>query len=190
MWLHSPLAAGRGRAFFAQDWGCVGRRGWLALVTMSITVRLHSGETHEGTLFCVDPVTKALVLEMAEGVYTMINPSQIAKIDEELTVPTPNIAAMGLNLSSLHKKEENALIMAEKNLDSINKNVTPIVQHLFDKLAHIFSNCRWEGNTMIILDNIVIDAPYDRAILATGNDNSQIDFVKKVLTGERKKLSM
>lgn len=156
----------------------------------SITVRTHSGEVHQGVLFCVDPVTKAIVLEKEAGVYTLINPAQIAKIDEELVAPRPNIASMGLNVSTLEKKEEQALMAAEKNLDSINKDVSPQVQNLYDRMALIFPT-KWEGNTMVILDNVNIDPPnYDKAVLTTGSDSSQLEFVAKMLAGVRSKLSM
>lgn len=50
---------------------------------------------YEGELFAIDPVTKALVIKI-DGTYTIFNPSQIAKIEGDVTLRAPPIAELGI----------------------------------------------------------------------------------------------
>lgn len=155
---------------------------------MSVSVKLVGGAQIEGKLLCVDPVSKALVIDRGEGNYTLVNGPHVSEIDGDFTIPAPNVAAMGVSVSNMEKREDAALMAAEKNLGSINKDVSPIHQNLFDKLSFQLP-CTWSGTQMVILENIIIDPPYDKAIIH-GGTNNQLAYVQKVLAGERRKLGM
>jgi hypothetical protein len=60
-------------------------------------IKIHSqtGKVHEGELFAVDPVSKALVIK-ADGVYTIINPSQISRIEGDVNLRSPPVAELGI----------------------------------------------------------------------------------------------
>lgn len=157
----------------------------------AVVVTLVTGEKVEGTLFCVDPVTKALVVEHEGSRYTLVNAAHISSLDGDLSVPTPNTAAMGVSTSNLEKREDVALRQAERKLTNINNNVTPTEQQLFDRMARVLGSTTWSGgNVIVVLDNIIIEPPYAVAVINGGGDNSQLAFVQKLLTGERKKLGL
>jgi len=155
----------------------------------SVVVTLVTGEKVEGTLFCVDPVTKALVVEHEGPRYTLVNAAHISSVDGDLSAPSPNTAAMGASTSNLEKREDVALRQAERKLTNINNNVTPTEQQLFDRMARVLGSTTWSGNVIVVLDNIIIEPPYAVAVI-NGGDNSQLAFVQKLLTGERKKLGL
>ena len=155
----------------------------------SVVVTLVTGEKVEGTLFCVDPVTKALVVEHEGPRYTLVNAAHISSVDGDLSVPSPNTSAMGVSTSNLEKREDVALRQAERKLTNINNNVTPTEQQLFDRMARVLGSTTWSGNVIVVLDNIIIEPPYAVAVI-NGGDNSQLAFVQKLLTGERKKLGL
>jgi len=154
-----------------------------------VTVKLTSGGTVKGMLFCIDPVTNAMVVKHEDNRFTLVNPLSISSVEGDTSTPMPNLVAMGVSISNMEKKEDLALAAAEKNLESINNDVSPLEQNLYDKLSSIFAKTRWEGNSIVILENIIIDPPYHQAVIQ-GGDNSQLSFVQKVLAGERKKLGM
>jgi len=153
-----------------------------------VVVTLVGGSTIEGTLFCVDPVTKSVVVQHEDGRLTVVNHLHMSKVEGDLTPPTPDIASMGLSVSNMEKREELAMRTAEKNLDSINKNVSPMVQTLFERVAWTFSDTKWVGNQIVILSNIIVDQPYKEARVQDGGANTQLEFVQKILQGARDKL--
>jgi len=83
-----------------------------------------------------------------------------------------------------------AQIEAEKALALVNIAVSSEVQTLFEKIARIYP-CKWEGVNMIILDDIVIEPPYDKVVVRPNAvAKMDIGLVSKTLSGERKKLNM
>lgn len=155
-----------------------------------VTVTLNSGEQVAGFLFAVDPVTKALLVQHEDGRFTMVNAQHVSGVEGDSTVPSPDVAALGISLGGMEKREAAALAAAEKSLDSINLNVSPMQQNLFEKVASVFSATKWVGNQIVILDNVVVDPPYREAKIAGGGANTQLAFVQKVLQGAREKLGM
>ena len=86
------------------------------------------------------------------------------------------------------KKEAEALMHAEAEIESVNFDVTPEAQSLFDRLRNIFP-CKWMGKDMLIFENIKISPPYDTPKAIGGNDDG-LDRISKVLEGERRKLNL
>ena len=156
-----------------------------------VKVMLSTNETLEGSVFCVDPVTKALVLKI-ENRYVVVNADAIVDIEGELSklkAPIPkDIGMQVIPINKWNKKEMEALAHAEGEIESVNFNVTPEAQSLFDRLRNIFP-CKWRGQDMLIFENIKISPPYDVPKSIGGNDDG-IERIAKVLEGERRKLGL
>lgn len=161
-----------------------------------IRITLVSGECLEGELYCMDPVTKAIVLKEADGGYSLVNSEGIAQITGDLAAfPVPDPIKTGLTVqldaNKIRDREMTAMVNAEKEIESQNFNVDPKVQQLFDRMRNIFP-CVWSGadNHMILFDSLLVEGPsYDVVkVRSGGGSDDGIDRVRKVLKGERKKL--
>lgn len=60
-----------------------------------IKIHSQSGKVYEGEVYAIDPVTKSVVLKI-DGVYTIINPTQINKIEGEITLKSPPVSDLGI----------------------------------------------------------------------------------------------
>lgn len=155
-----------------------------------IKVTTTGGKVHEGELFAIDPLSKALALKNEQGSYAIISPSQITSITGDLNAAkTPELAQLGINPKTIEKREDSHLKQAQKCVDALNSNVSEETQSLFDKINFILP-CSWDGASFIVLEEYRIDPPYDNVTVMSGSDGSGLDRVKTVLEGERKKLNM
>jgi len=161
-----------------------------------IKITLVSGETLEGEVYCIDPVTKAVVLKETDGGYSLVNSEGIAQITGDLSsFPVPDPVKTGLivqlDAKKIRDREATAMTTAEKEIESQNFNVDPKVQQLFDRMRNIFPDCVWSGaeNHMVLFDSLMVEGPaYDTVRVSRGASDDGIDRVRKVLKGERKKL--
>ena len=157
----------------------------------TVKVTLSTKEVLEGSVWCIDPVTDALVMKI-EDQYVLVNAESIIDIEGDLsTVSVPNPKDIGMTVIPIEKwqkKEMEALIHAEGEIASVNYDVSAEAQGLFDRLRNIFP-CKWSGKDMIIFDNIKISPPYDNP-KAIGGNNDGLDRISKVLEGERRKLNL
>jgi hypothetical protein len=76
----------------------------------------------------------------------------------------------------------NALKQAEKNLESLNKNVKPEIQLLYDRLSLIYTSCRWMGDSIEILEEYIIEPPYDLVKVLPNKDGTGIDRMRKIVS--------
>mmetsp|Transcript_24479 Transcript_24479/g.40820 ORF Transcript_24479/g.40820 Transcript_24479/m.40820 type:complete len:157 (+) Transcript_24479:170-640(+) len=156
---------------------------------MSIKLHSKSGKVYEGEIYAIDPVTKSVALK-TDGSYIVMNPSEIAQIKGDITsLREPQLAELGISIHNIEKKEAAALKQAEKNIDSLNSNVSNDVQTLYDKISIIYP-CSWRNVSIVVLDEYVIEPPYEEVKVLEGCDGTGIDRVKKILEGERKKLNL
>lgn len=158
---------------------------------ITVKILLKTKETLEGQCFCIDPVTDAVVLKI-EDKYVLVNAASIEDIEGDLSkVKTPVPKDIGMQVVPLEKwgkKEHEAMVHAETEIESVNFDVTPEAQSLFDRLRNIFP-CKWRGQDMLIFENIRISPPYTAPKAIGGNDDG-IDRIAKVLEGERRKLGL
>lgn len=152
-----------------------------------------NGDIHEGTFFCFDPVTKAVVLSGPDGSYNMIRGDVITLIEGDTgDFKPPSSKDIGMTVIPIEKvaqKEHAALVKAEEEVGALNFNVDPQVQALFDRLRKIFP-CAWSGEKMIVMEHIAIAPPYDKATVLGGGTDDGLQRISMVLEGERKKLNM
>jgi hypothetical protein len=167
------------------------KTGWaVEKMSQQVVVTTTQGAVIEGKLFCCDPDTGALVLDQGEGRYVLLNPSKVSKVEGEGAgvMPLPDVAALGVGIGNMEKREQQAINAAEKQIEALNSNVTPLQQTLFDKIASILPT-KWSGNTIVILDSITLDAPYNLCVCAD-NSNTNIQYVQQVVNRERARLGM
>lgn len=158
----------------------------------TIKVTVDGGQTFEGTLHAVDPVTKAIVIRSATGSFSMFSPSLITAIDGTLSFNSSAVQDFGINVHSLEKHEQRALETAEKNITALNSSVSSVIQTLFDRINFIYPS-EWQGNTMVVLNEFIISPPYERVALRPGGNSESVaglERLVKVLEGERKKLNI
>lgn len=102
-----------------------------------IKVHTVGGNVYEGSLFAVDPVTKAIVLRDEES-FRMISHSQISSIEGDISAtPVPDVTEFGMRVNSIEKKEHIALDNAEKSISALNFDVSPNIQTLYDRLCFL-----------------------------------------------------
>lgn len=91
-----------------------------------------------------------------------------------LTIPVP------LSLSSLEKKEDTAFKLAETRIAALNASVDSDIQVLFDRLSFIYS-CKWDGSSIVVLDEYIIEAPYQSVRVIDGKEGSGLERLKKIV---------
>ena len=134
----------------------------------SIKLTLHGGSEVQGEIYCIDPVTKAIVLKDGEGTYSLVNSDAIESISGDLSqVAVPDPIKRGLTIqldnNKIRERETKAMIHAEKEIESQNFSVDPKVQQLFDRMRNIFP-CVWNGVDMMVFDTLIIKAPGYEAV--------------------------
>jgi len=159
-----------------------------------LTITTNTGDVICGELHCLDPVTRAIVIKDSSGTYTLVNAGAITKITgdlEKAVMPNPKKLGLTVQLddNKIRDREMKAMVAAEKELDSLNFEVDPLVQQLFDRMRNIFP-CRWHGLEMILFDSLSIAPPYDVVKVRNGGNDDAVERVRKVLAGERKKLGL
>jgi len=160
----------------------------------ALSITTSAGEVISGELHCLDPITRAIVVKDSSGAYTLINAGAITKIVGDLdkaSVPNPRKLGISLQLddNKIRDREMKAMVAAEMELDSLNFEVDPQIQQLFDRLRNIFP-CRWRGLEIVLFDSLSIAPPYDVVKVRNGGNDDGMERVKKVLAGERKKLGL
>ncbi len=101
--------------------------------------------------------TKLVVLQNEEG-YRMINGSHIVKMDGDLSLIEPPVAAKQVVPSQVDKKEADSLNEAHRRMQSINPAVSDDIQSLFIILEKILSDVHWRGLDICIMGNFIITA--------------------------------
>ena len=157
-----------------------------------VTFKLIDGSEVKGNLYVIDPVTQTVVVRTVDKAneFTIINPAQIASVDGVLdtSLTFSNVSEKSINAHTLEKLESKVVEQAERLIAGLNNQVSNEVQMLYDRLSLIFP-CKWgEGNSMVVLDDFVVQVPYESVVSSKGGDG--IDRVRKVLEMERKKLGL
>lgn len=79
------------------------------------------------------------------------------------------------------KKEQLALESAKKNIRAINNNVSKEIQAVFDKLSMMYQ-CEWKDNSIIIMEQFVINPPYESVTALPNKDSKGIDRIIMIVS--------
>ena len=71
------------------------------------------------------------------------------------------------SLEGLAKREQVAYEQAGKNIAATNTGVDSSIQLLFEKMLFLYP-CKWNGDSIIVLDSFRIDPPYDAVVQKAG----------------------
>ncbi|KAK3242751.1 hypothetical protein CYMTET_47569 [Cymbomonas tetramitiformis] len=170
------------------------------------------GETIKGEIFAVDKTTNCVIIhihgtqlecadlfllishpyEKGENGLSTIRVLKMNFVKEvlELERPTsePFVLAPLPPVDEVRclQRETAAVKAAEEDAKKIGVGVSEVAQHIFDGLAKTLP-CKWEGKSIIVMDEVVITEPYTPEH-AKGPNQQVLQRVQKVLEGERQRV--
>jgi len=75
----------------------------------------------------------------------------------DLSMPLPAV-----NKKSLEERERRAIRLAEESFAHINQKASPVGQAVFDRLVKACNEVVWRGESILVLNQIRVDAPYGK----------------------------
>uniref|UniRef100_A0A7S2UHC2 AD domain-containing protein n=1 Tax=Attheya septentrionalis TaxID=420275 RepID=A0A7S2UHC2_9STRA len=156
-----------------------------------------------GLVYCTDVISNSIVLKkslvhttVSQEVF-VVNASSVLKKKivkevasseegaEEQAMPLANVTN-----KSLEDKEKRAIRLAEESFGHINQKATPEGQAVFDRLLKACNEVVWRGESIIVLNQIRVNAPYGKEdcklLSSTGGatgalHEGSLDRVKKIV---------
>jgi len=164
-----------------------------------------NGEVVKGLVYCTDEISNSIVLKKSLNYTTLaseirvINASCIktkkiiaaqapmkkedSSVGEtlEVAIPLPNVTK-----KSMDEREKRAIMLAQESLKHINQKATPEGQEVFDRLLKACNEVKWNGESIIVLNNIKVDPPYHSAnckLLKSGGvkHEGSLERVKRIV---------
>lgn len=107
-------------------------------------------------------------------------------VAEIFSKATPSIGYVSIR--NIDKKGSASIKAAREAKETKGINVTPEAQELFDKLYKMLPT-RWHDKSIIVVDEVRIDPPYQESNCLADNPNSQaLDLVKRVVKANTGKI--
>mmetsp|Transcript_19629 Transcript_19629/g.31622 ORF Transcript_19629/g.31622 Transcript_19629/m.31622 type:complete len:204 (+) Transcript_19629:241-852(+) len=154
---------------------------------------LKNGETVKGEIYCTDPVADLVVLQDPLNDIRMISVSSIqesrqvneasAGAKQKLTSSSSNNVVHAKK--ALEEREKRAIRLAQDSFKHLNPKATPKGQIVFDRLLKACKDVSWKGESIIVLDSIQVDPPYEQAnckLLKPGSGQGSLDRVQKIVS--------
>ncbi|KAJ1952169.1 hypothetical protein IWQ62_006286, partial [Dispira parvispora] len=115
------------------------------------------------------------------------------EISESTHTPVPELLAStnprSVNMEKVKQRYLQSMRETESAVAKIGVGVTQEAQFIFDALSKTLP-CRWADNAIVVLDEIIIHPPYQpENCLANNPDSTSLARVKKILQGERQRLT-
>lgn len=139
-------------------------------------------ETVCGLVYCTDPVSNSIVLKKSLNYTTLASEIRVVNAScvkskkviaaqapknrsgddkngggevQEIAMPLPNVTK-----KSIDEREKRAVMLAKESFKHINQKATPEGQAVFDRLLKACNEVKWNGESIIVLNNIKVDPPY------------------------------
>jgi hypothetical protein len=113
--------------------------------------------------------------------------SSLAATSSIFSTALPTVSR--IHVERLHTREQVAIKEMGAQLQKIGVGVTQEGQEIFDALSKTLP-CRWHKETIVVLDEVLISPPYEiDSCKANASSSASLARVKKVLEGERKRLT-
>lgn len=168
------------------------------IIGLVVKVKTTFGDEYEGEMFGYDTNSNCIILQEPEDMpnrsYRVLMLPFVENV-QVLSVPSADVMQEALqkqfpaiNMRKLAAREQQALQKAHENMLRIGVGVSPEAQTIFNALSRTLP-CRWDKTTIIVMDEVRIQAPYTVETCSGGQQNT-LQQVKRVLEGERKKLKM
>ncbi|KAL4458196.1 hypothetical protein ABPG75_013061 [Micractinium tetrahymenae] len=149
-------------------------------------------ETAVGQVFAYDAATDRVVLRQPgstpfHSTLRVLKGTDVKSIVQIKSAPPGGAGPLpAVDLGRCREREEKAVRAAEAEAAKIGVGVGRTAQAIFDALAKTMP-CRWDGDRIVVLDEIVVAPPYETC-KSLHNDDAAAMRVKKVLDAERQRL--
>lgn len=185
-----------------------------SIIGLRVKIRTLLNETQTGEIYAYDAITNTLALQkelktslpysttwdfnilkisclkeiqvIGDTSETLMNKNEMAKNNNPFIHSQPHLRPVSLDVLSVREqasRKEHQAAIARKGI-----GVTQEAQDLFDSLSRTLP-CRWEKQSIIVLDEVCIDPPYTVETCWSSSKNSKsYSRVCKVLEGERQRL--
>jgi len=165
------------------------------IIGVQVKIKTSLGEEFEGEIFSYDVVTNCVVLQQLSNAQSLLKKNfRIVKtnfIKEVIYIgksnETQNLELPAVNISRIRNKASNALKTMKDEAARIGVGVSEEAQGIFNALSKTLP-CVWKEDTIIILNEVTIKPPY-KLENCSGDNPVTLERVKKVLEGERKRLT-
>ncbi|KAJ8655761.1 hypothetical protein O0I10_008647 [Lichtheimia ornata] len=173
-----------------------------------IKLKTASNEEIEGRIYALDRLTNCIALDILFIVIIMLTTHnaaaqqgrkqlsfriiKISHIKEVLSnqedAPADFLPINHVDTSRLDARESSGVKNMRQRVAKMGVGVTKEAQDIFDALSKTLP-CRWSNDTIVVLDEVLIQPPYDvDSCKANSSSASSLARVKKVLEGERRRL--
>eukprot|EP00934_Nitzschia_sp_Nitz4_P005405 Nitzschia sp. Nitz4//scaffold2_size372955//91116//91931//NITZ4_000386-RA/size372955-augustus-gene-0.409-mRNA-1//-1//CDS//3329546665//5395//frame0 len=157
-------------------------------ITSSWEFTLQTGDVVKGQVYCTDPVSNVVVLQDPSlKTITMVSLGSVKskKKVQDATTPAERLAVdLMPNRKALEEREKRALKMAQESLKRLNPKASPKGQAVFDLLLKACNEVVWQNESIIVLNSIQVDAPYDQGnckLLKSGSGQGSLERVQKIV---------
>ncbi|KAJ2126973.1 hypothetical protein IW136_006523 [Coemansia sp. RSA 678] len=166
-----------------------------SLVNTRVEIDLINGDRAEGVLFTYDVYSGIVALISASNaddsrgskkhtvrLVKACNIRDVKVVGDKLDIQMPVVRAV--TTAEIEARKARALVQAKERASRIGVGVSEHAQSIFEALSKTLP-CRWDQNSIVVLDEIAIDSPYTtdtcRELTSAA---STLLRVKKVLQGE------
>lgn len=166
-----------------------------------------TNETVQGLVYCTDEISNSIVLKKSLNYTTLASEIRVINAncikgkkvikaqapaakgedadEEELALPLPN----NVTKKSIEEREKRAIMLAEESFKHINQQASLEGQTVFDRLLKACNEVKWNGESIIVLNQIKVDPPYrgeNCKLLQTGGpdgvlDEGSLERVKRIV---------
>ncbi|KAG2224132.1 hypothetical protein INT45_000147 [Circinella minor] len=166
------------------------------LIGRKIKIKTASNEEIQGRIYTYDRMTNSIASTQhttRKGLgFRIIKISHIKEVlsNEEMNNnDTTNYLPINyVQVERLNQRELNGVKHMRQRVAKMGVGVTKEAQDIFDALSKTLP-CRWSNDTIVVLDEVLIQAPYGiENCKANASSAASLARVKKVLEGERRRL--
>lgn len=165
-------------------------------------------EVVRGLVFCTDEISQSIVLKKGLNHTTLASEIRVINVNcvkekkviiaqaptnrsdkdgnmvREVALPLPSVTK-----KSIDEKEKRAIMMAEESFRHINQKASLEGQIVFDRLLKACNEVIWNGESIIVLNQIKVEPPYNEencVLLQTGGpdrvlNEDSLERVKRIV---------
>ncbi|KAI9595264.1 anticodon-binding domain-containing protein [Syncephalis fuscata] len=171
-------------------------------IGLPVQVKTTAGDTIQGRIFAYDVICGSLIIEQTRSTdqldtkpsYTILRVGfiqSVTSLKQQGGTDTSGLPPLApLPIDRLRAREAKAIRDAHQTEARRGVGVNKEAQDIFDALSKTLP-CRWHQQTIVVMDEVLIDAPYTvDNCKANASSSASLNRVKKVLEGERKRLGL
>mmetsp|Transcript_12845 Transcript_12845/g.24113 ORF Transcript_12845/g.24113 Transcript_12845/m.24113 type:complete len:195 (+) Transcript_12845:474-1058(+) len=136
-------------------------------------------EVVQGLVYCTDEISNSIVLKKSLNYTTLASEIRVinascVKTKKIIAARAPDsrtdgvtgevqevaIALPNVTKKSIEEREKRAIMLAQESLKHINQKASTEGQIVFERLLKACNEVKWNGESIIVLNNIRVDPPY------------------------------